>query len=354
MNKKWNLIHASRGFFSLLMILFTAHQLGIRYWKAGLFDWDSTVRSGTMDYFMLVSGFVLFYTYKDRFGNGKVALRYMKKRLLRIYPTYWYILIPMSAFAPFFIGEKPSIKQVVHAFFLFPQEQAINPPTIILSGYLIYYLLFGIAILVGKGRGTVLLSLWFMGVFIQYTNDIWSGNPWIDVLLSKYHLYFLAGGFIANLVTKVDIPYPHLLVTGGFAGLVLAWVNGQHHWVPLDDLYAYGIPAATILMGLALLEQKREWWIPRGLYFLGSASYTLFLTHFPLLVLLQQGLSEWGIDDSLGPKATLVLMALLTVMIGSLLYMVVERPLLSFMRFTKKVPVATTNPSSNGWINQKS
>ncbi|SDW78575.1 Peptidoglycan/LPS O-acetylase OafA/YrhL, contains acyltransferase and SGNH-hydrolase domains [Marininema mesophilum] len=340
MKKKWNLIHASRGFFSLLMILFTAHQLGIRYWKVGLFDWDSTVRSGAMDYFMLVSGFVLFHTYNSRFGDTQVAINYMKKRLLRIFPTYWYTLIPMIVFAPFFIGVEPSLKKIVYAFLLLPEEQTVAPHTMVLSGFLIFYILFGIAIYVGKGRGTVLLSLWFMGVFIQFTNEIWSGNIWLEMLFSKYHIYFLAGGFIANLVTKVDIPYPQLLVTGGFAGLVGAWLNGESHWIPLDDLYAYGIPSATILLGLALLEQKREWWIPRWLHFLGSASYTLFLTHFPIIVLLQYFFYVMGLYGLMGPKVAVIVLSLLTVLVGSLLYLVVERPLMSFLRWNKKSTVA--------------
>ncbi|MFC4077645.1 acyltransferase family protein [Salinithrix halophila] len=342
MKKKWNLLHASRGFFCLLMILFNAHHMGVQFWKSGPFGWDTPVRSGAMDYFLILSGFVLFHTYQHRIGDFAAARHFFRNRLFRIYPTYWYIFIPMVPFAAFFTGEKLELADYIRSFFLMPISNGVNPPASVLSYFLLFYAVFGLVLLVGKGRGTVLLSLWFMIILIHFTHGIFEGHSVLAFVFSKYHLYFFAGGFIAYLVKKIEIPYPQVLVGAGLAGLVLTWFNKVKGWVPIDELYEFGIPAATVLFGLALLESGRERVIPGWINFLGRASYTLFLTHYPVLALLYQGYTEAGLTRMISPAATTMLMAFLAAAIGCLLYLIVEKPLLNFLLQNRKKPASVT------------
>ncbi|MDR6225807.1 acyltransferase family protein [Desmospora profundinema] len=297
---------------------------------------DGSIRG--MGLFLLLSGFILFTRYRERIGEKPVAWTFLFKRWIRIVPPYWYILIPMLPFASTFTGRDLEASQVWKSLLLLPQEHPIHPLSGVLSHLLLFYLVFAVVLMLGRGRGTVFLSGWFMLVLINFSSGLLD-NHWVTQwIFSKYHLYFFVGGFIAYLVHKVEIPAPVPLMILGGAGLAFAWANADRQWLPLDDTFTYGIPVATILLGLALVQTRINPSLPRLLNGLGDSAYMIFLTHIPTLTLLFHAAVHWGMIDRLGFAWTHAAAAGLAVGIGCLLHACVERPLFTLLQMNQKEP----------------
>src|SRR5690242_21024508 len=50
-----------------------------------------------VDLFFVLSGFVIYYVHRADIGRAQSFRRYMLRRLVRIYPTYWVVLFLMLA-----------------------------------------------------------------------------------------------------------------------------------------------------------------------------------------------------------------------------------------------------------------
>ncbi|WP_124728403.1 acyltransferase family protein [Staphylospora marina] len=342
MLRKYHLLHAARGIFSLLVVVLAAHRAGLHHWDVELIPGlDDRVRFGAMDFFFLLSGFVLFASYKSSIGDKRTARGFLIKRLIRIYSVYWYILIAIIPLSAFLTGQKASLDSIGPSVLLIPHEDSLLSSSGLLSILLVFYLFFFLFLFLGRNAGTLVAALWFLAVVIFFTQDVNLEHPVLQVLFSKYHLYFFAGAFIAHLTDKIPVKQPAWIFLIGATGTVLGVLNDLYGWVPLDDMYNYGVPVSLLLFGLAAADVKTEIRLPAWIQFMGQASYSLFLVHEPMLTLLFH-LS--GKDDWLGWADPLLLFALIIVaviLVGWLTHVLIEKPLLSFIFFRGNLQVSS-------------
>lgn len=87
----------------------------------------------------------------------------------------------------------------------------------------------------------------------------------------------------------------------------------------------FGLPAALLVFGAALLDHRRGWGLPHALVAIGDASYTYYLSHLPVLYLTFALLAP--IQQI--PTFLLVMLAFAATLVTALLmYRYTEKPLL--------------------------
>jgi exopolysaccharide production protein ExoZ len=90
-------------------------------------DWLTTVGASGVDIFFVISGFIILHT---SFPSDKPSLspmEFVKRRLSRIYPFYWFCLIVTLSLwsAGLYRKLDPTLWTVVRAFLLLPTDYPI-------------------------------------------------------------------------------------------------------------------------------------------------------------------------------------------------------------------------------------
>ncbi len=100
----------------------------------------------------------------------------------------------------------------------------------------------------------------------------------------------------------------------------------------LEHVLAYGAASVLILAGLIEAERCGRLYPPRWLVFLGDASYSIYLVHFPALSLLAKVAQRLWLDTWLPSPLLFCLLAAAAVGAGCLFHIAVERPLMNLVR----------------------
>lgn len=98
------------------MVVLDAHTA----WKTR----DIEIRTGGVDFFFVLSGFLITYIYSGKSERPGEAFAFLQKRLLRIYPLLWFFTILSLPFYFFLRGFGSDIERdpvvIVKSVFLIP------------------------------------------------------------------------------------------------------------------------------------------------------------------------------------------------------------------------------------------
>ena len=139
----------------------------------------------------------------------------------------------------------------------------------------------------------------------------------------------------AFLVRLPALPNPVWLIAAGGTLLV---VGGAAEWAGVLNGYtpparwAYGIPAALLILGLAVREQRGSLAIPAILSELGAASYAIYLFHFLFIGAAWQCAVRAGLAPHLPRGVCFALLAGAGLGGGWAAHCLVEKPLLRVVR----------------------
>ncbi|GAN59353.1 hypothetical protein Abci_003_116 [Acetobacter cibinongensis] len=140
-------------------------------------------------------------------------------------------------------------------------------------------------------------------------------------------LEFLFGGFIAYIFLYIQkyhakiiqIPYlPYFLLGLGVA-FSLDWMT-----IP-DNHYINGMASVAIFATVVLLDAILRFKPAKFLMFLGSISYTLYLTHFTTLILLNKALDYYALSYMKNTVFYIFFSSTICVLAASLLYNFIEK-----------------------------
>ena len=101
-------------------------------------------------------------------------------------------------------------------------------------------------------------------------------------------------------------------------------------WPPRHLGYALG--AAMAIYGVVIAEERQLLRVPAFLVILGTASYSIYLTHAMVLWILEYGLRRSGVGDVLSLNLLFPAIIVLAVLPGTVFSYVVELPLLKLLR----------------------
>lgn len=337
-NSYFKNVQALRAIAALLVLAFHIYAVEAKYFGRhavpevlGLF--------GTcgVDLFFLISGFVMTTVTRGQFGSRAAAVTFFKRRLLRIYPIYWFyslvvlaVLIVMPQWVNASAGHHAD---VLRSFLLLPSDSL----PLLLQGWTLRYEMFlyvvftAIVACVAERFLAVTLLAWaavtctlFFGVS---SSSI--ASPTLALVRDPLVLEFIAGCYCALAWKAMSRPLASVLFAVGVAGFAVSFAIGER--VGLDTVVQwrtlyFGIPAFFVLLGAVSLERYARVAAPRLLCALGDASYSLYLSHVLVISAVARFYARFALP-ALGLWVGTALCFAIAIAAGYLSYRVIERPL---------------------------
>ncbi|WKA25671.1 acyltransferase family protein [Bradyrhizobium roseum] len=309
-----------RGFAAIAVLLY---HVGDQY------KFPFEIGAAGVDIFFVISGFIIWSTTS---GSQVSMPDYFWKRLTRVLPLYWIVLAvtfaSVNAKPAFFHNHDASIENFFRSLALLPRlkDGAFHPVVVqgwTLSYEMFFYCLLGVLMAVGlrwRLIGTCATLLVFVG--IGQLLDL----GYIGAFAAPIVLEFVAGVLIAHVASRLEfsrsaIVVALLLAIAGFAAsqtLIADWPR----------VLKWGVPAALLVMAAVGLEPWFRKHPIRVLVYFGDASYSIYLWHVWVGVVMTGALLRLPIPAQFHPAMQAVMMLLAS----CLLYRVIERPLLALFR----------------------
>ncbi|WP_345534086.1 acyltransferase [Viridibacterium curvum] len=278
-------------------------QVFLNYFDLGLFG---------VALFFFISGFVIPFSL---FGRKSSLFAFGIGRVFRLYPPYWVSLVAVLIVGSCFEGERFSLAQMVAGVSMVPQlfsEAPVSGVYWTLFVEMIFYLMCaGLHALGWLGRvrvtAAIILTLQASVLVPVVINGLF-GTHW-PVKFLPFHLSFLFSGTLVRLclVDKTDADRIWFATTFGLQLLAVPVVAGVVFSVPaglglfssVSVVSAFWLAALVFVLAVARERPTNEWLVR-----IGAASYSQYLLHWPVYVLLV------AIITPSGPWSSLVLLIL--------------------------------------------
>jgi exopolysaccharide production protein ExoZ len=348
---KLHWVQALRGIAVLLVMLTHARYLLLDTDHYPLADKLFAPGAMGVDLFFVISGFIMVYTTTGTTGARSAAL-FGIKRLARIWPAYAvtsvaFVLLTNGGLAYF--NDMARMKLLVKSLLFVPVDPG-NPPFFgfafplgwTLAFEMYFYLVFGLCMLAGRLRWLA-FAAWMAATLVLVPLD--RGGPTLDVrqhlTLHSPYLHLVTNPIIIEFLAGVAIG--HLYLRGWFrvASTQVAWLlatcgTGFAAWYVFGRVGAFhgpadwGWPLALMVLLLALASKTVALRPPAPLVWMGTVSYSLYLTHYLGQVLLLQYLPRWGADPRSWSQVFITLLFALP--LAALAHWLLEQKLSGLMR----------------------
>ena len=339
----------------LVVVMHTSQAISIHITGQGAGQYWGLGSSG-VDIFFVVSGFVMAMSVGTSQVNVQsrkhAAFIFMKRRLLRIVPLYWFYTLLKVALLLALPGlaTRSSVESthLAASLFFIP---AMSPwgliePTLpvgwTLNFEMLFYAVFALAIALGAPRIKFCLLIFLL---IFFGNRYFPSSVPIDFYAQFIVFEFIFGICIAQFISRLQSITP---AAGGVilvSGLVLMF---GLNWSPLTDrLLMWGLGAAFLVSGAVALEP----WTAKvpliaPLAFLGDASYSIYLSHTFMVPAGVMALKRLGVQD---PFVIVPLVCLAVIAVGCLSFVWLERPMTAFF---KNILFRTPEIISRPWMHK--
>jgi peptidoglycan/LPS O-acetylase OafA/YrhL len=300
-----------------------------------------------VDYFFVLSGFIMVYVHRSAIGKKDQLKSFLVKRAVRIYPIYWIITLTVWCLflvIPAFANNQDlSLGHGIESLLLIPQKDPHYKDRLILEVgwtliYEIYfYLLFSIAIWLKPKHSVPILSAWLLVTILVFRKIVKFPDEFflLKTVFGEMNLEFVLGCLAAYIVIKYNnkIGKYRWILFGianlGYVILVMlsAWGN-----IGFGRVTTFGVLATLLIIAATSIDLKDSPKIPYLLIFLGDASYSIFLTHGPLISASTKILQKANLGKYFDGFFAPALLAVLTVVFGCIFYSFIEKPLTVFLR----------------------
>nr|WP_315213963.1 acyltransferase [uncultured Duganella sp.] len=300
MNHRKNLdwIQLLRGVAALLVVLTHA-----RYALLGTAAYplaDQWLGPGAMgvDLFFIISGFIMCYTTAGS-GGGAEAARFAIKRFARVWPVYALVtLVAVFVLYDGYLHAADQRRALWHTLAMVPADPRHAPyfgmslPVAwTLAFEMYFYLVYAAAMLLPRWRGLALTAWVVLTVLVLpgmdaspamgVERDLGYRVGYLAIVTNPFVLEFLAGVGIGWLYLQDWARLRSHALAWHLLGLAVAFAG----WSVYGGLgithgpSGYGWPLALLVLAMALASKTVEIHVPSPLLWLGSISYSLYLTH---------------------------------------------------------------------------
>lgn len=327
--KVFQSLQASRGLAALMVIFY--HCEGIislsKYWHVSR-HYFRFGASG-VDFFFVLSGIVIFHVHEVDIGKIDKLREYTWKRIRRIYPIYWVVLIMMLpvyfGVSSFGNGFERNPAVILDSFLLMPltRTETIVPVAWTLYHEIMFYAIFS-ALLISRRFGITMMLLWLSASTLVLLFPL---HNLLSTYFSPLHLLFGIGLLIPLAMRRFPRSGLRLAIVGP-VGFVLCCI--LEDWrQPVTNLFlAFGAFAGMTLMGLMLLEKTTQLSFPRFLIFLGDASYSVYLIHYTALSVAAKIFYRLWLRYPVPMAVPFAAMTFLALGFGIAVHLLIEQPLL--------------------------
>ena len=260
---------------------------------------------------------------------------------MRIYPIYW--IVTLTALCLFLVipgfahHQDLSLEYVIRSLLLIPhKDKAILEVAGTLMYEINFYLLFSIAIWLKPKHSVPILSAWLLVTILHYRKIVKfpQDSFLLETVFGNLNLELVLGCLAAYIVIKYNNKigkYRWILFgianLGYILGMLAVWGN---IWV--GRIHTFGVLAALLIIAAISIDLKDSPKIPYLLILLGDASYSIYLTHLPVIsaitIIMQKANLGKYFDSFFAPA----LVALIAVIAGCIFYSLVEKPLTVYLR----------------------
>jgi peptidoglycan/LPS O-acetylase OafA/YrhL len=238
-----------------------------------------------VDVFFVISGFIMVITNYNLFGEARSFPLFIKKRIIRIVPTYWLFTILMVLAILVFPTQlnkaKFDLAHVISSFLFlpFPNPAGGDHPVLSLGWTLNYemffYALFSAFIVFPRRLGlslmaVVLCLLPLAGMYLDM--DSLPFSFWTNSII----LEFLFGMLIGVVFKQYGAIFDRLIFVAVLvAALAIFLVS-----VGLPRFMHAGVPAALVVLAFALYTPINDLAFIRVIgRWIGDSSFSLYLSH---------------------------------------------------------------------------
>ena len=321
-----------------------------------------------IDIFFVISGFILsLVVLRERRRPGLAPTAdFMKRRLIRIYPIYWFVALLMLARLA--LSNNLFQSNYLPAFLLMPSLH--YPGDRLIMGYswtmmfeMFFYLLLGLLLLkTVKWAVPSLIALLTLsvtiGAFVSILHPIWivAGNP---ILLE-----FVFGALLSLLYASIGQRRTAgiaLTCIGVVASILLQMLNPpaiasgfQMIWVDQGvflRVATWGVLALVIVAGVVFWSPSMKSTLGKWAVLLGNASYSTYLVSalgLEFSARLFVKLSHPAVRSLANRIAFETFMLTAVMALGFVCYILVEKPLLRALqnKFLRKAPIRSSSHAS--------
>jgi exopolysaccharide production protein ExoZ len=299
-------------------------------------------------FFFVLSGFIIHHVHAKDFDRPDKLWSYIRKRIIRIYPTYIIIFLTVffAAYATPSLRESMpnSVALVVKSLMLLPQDIAVvggtGAPVIVVAWSLQYemffYTLFGLALI---NRKLFYLASAFTAALIINFSETPAEFP---VSFFSNHLIILFGmGVVSSAAINMRIPVNMTVWVAwgaalGFTTVAICASRFYGESVPSYIDLSYGICSALLIHSVTQHEQDNgSPLIFKKIGRLGDSSYSLYLLHFPLIAILSKIAIMIFEKTNLGALVSLCALVLLSVVAALIFNILIEKTI--FIRLNRSV-----------------
>jgi peptidoglycan/LPS O-acetylase OafA/YrhL len=300
-----------------------------------------------VEFFFVLSGFIILSAHWNDVGQPGQLPSYLRKRFVRIYPSYWVIFFAVflaATLSSTLYDKVPHDTAVlIRAFLLIPQSEwttgAIGSPVLAVAWTLEYevffYLIFA-ALIIGKRTALLCASVITIIYCSKYTAlapvtlpGLWLAQDWM--------VLFALGMIVAAVhrSSKIAMKRPQWWVALGVVlfTLIAAFEIAGNSLARQSILY--GIASGVIILGLVRTEDAGCALLGHHCFQqAGDASYVLYLIHFPVISFVLKSFIHVGIAE-LNLSTALIVCVFITVICVTasiLFHTKIEVPILALLR----------------------
>ena len=301
-----------------------------------------------VDLFFLLSGFCLAFPFLQQNKKQFVWKEYLRRRVLRILPPYWAVLAAL-------MGIGVLLQHAPRYWFPQAAQLAFSWSQLTLTAFLIgpaysasfwtlclearWYFVFPILLVLARrfGAVAVVMGSFLMSGSYEIVRTIAHLPPNMGLTWGRLILFlptFALGIWAAELFKKKEAilrfrwSVPVLLA--GFIASILAifcWLPYLQNWNFIRVVIGAAWAFAFVLLALYVPTVQRVLG-SRAIAFLGTASYSIYLVHEPVIVQLAPILYRLPMPQILRECLLLLLFPPLLLGIGIGFFLLIEQPLL--------------------------
>lgn len=345
--KKLVLIQFSRALVPILVMLFHLSGTMMDYFEFNLFGFSYLPISGGVDYFFALSGFMMYYIYRDSLGQSNQLKNYLLNRFIRVYPLYWLLtivfLVILFINPNYGVGHETDTDTIISSFLLLQSPRELEPVLNVawsLVHTVFFYLVFSLLFFSKINISKALIMIWALLTVGFSMGYIYIDNYLIRFFFNEYNFIFLVGVFCAYLVThyKFNFKMSVFFSVIGVLGFPIIWLNSIDKFINITFDLGIGLSSAFIIFGLASIDLQRDIKIPIPLNYIGNAAFSIYLSHNLTLDILSEVVSEFSFYEMAGGWMTSMILILCMLGVGCLVHSFIEKPLILKMKklFLKK------------------
>lgn len=333
----FNSLQLGRAVAALLVVMHHA-TLGSEYFYDEAFGGFWGFGNIGVDFFFVLSGFIIYWAHKNDEGGSYNARIYAKKRFYRLYPAFIPVSIAMLALYSVIpsLSESGRDISILSSLFLIPS--AYGSPALSVSWTLmhefLFYLVFSVSF-ISKRLFWLAIALWSAVILIAPLLTIEGG--YFKFLFSMHNIQFTLGVVAAlswhRLIGVSGARWHFPVMSAATLMLLLAAgfdVAGDGYSKLITGLFF-----ALVILILVTMENSGLFvsiFNSKLFLFLGASSYSIYLIHNPLLSVMNRLGGRLYKEFLVPPELIFSGAVVISVIAGAIYYKVWEKPVLIFSK----------------------